>query len=401
MKTVRRKGLHLMNRIRPSLALIMIAVSVGLSARPVCSATNSEVAKSDFAPTIPNRAPAPGPAPMGMVWIPGGEFSMGTADPRGTEGGGMLSMEDARPIHRVYVDGFWMDATDVTNEQFARFVKATGYRTVAERVPTREEFPDAPPENLLAGSIVYSPTPRSVELKNYLQWWSYVAGADWLHPEGPNSSLRGREKYPVVQVAYDDAAAYANWAGKRLSTEAEWEFAARGGMAGRRFVWGDELKPGGRWQANTYQGEFPVKGQDTGEDGFTGIAPVAQYRPNAYGLYDMAGNVWQWCHDWYSADYYRVLAANGSIAHNPHGPLESFDPEEPDQKKRVQRGGSYLCTDQYCSRYVVGSRGKGEVSSGANHLGFRCVMDGKAGANSASLAGRQQSNIQSRGDRQK
>jgi formylglycine-generating enzyme len=310
-----------------------------------------------------------------MVWVPGGEFSMGAEDPRGIRGGGMQSMEDSRPIHRVYVDGFWMDTTDVTNEQFAAFVKATGYVTIAERTPTRAEFPEAPAENLVAGAVVYSPTTRPVALDDYLQWWSYVPGADWRHPEGPNSDLKGREKYPVVQVAYDDAVAYAKWAGKRLPTEAEWEFAARGGLAGKRFVWGNQLKPGGKWQANTFQGKFPVQGGDTGEDGFKGIAPVAQYRPNPYGLYDMAGNVWQWCSDWYRADYYSTLAAQGGVARNPQGPADSFDPSEPGQKKRVQRGGSFLCNDQYCSRYVLGSRGKGESSSSANHLGFRCVME--------------------------
>ena len=342
--------------------------------------------KSAFAPTIVNPTSAPGPAPKAMVWIPGGEFSMGAEDPRGMPGGGMQSMDDSRPIHRVYVDGFWMDATDVTNGQFARFVKATGYVTIAERAPTRAEFPDAPAENLIAGSVVYSPTAHTVALNDYLQWWSYIPGAHWRHPEGPNSDLKDREKYSVVQIAYDDAVAYAKWAGKRLPTEAEWEFAARGGLAGKRFVWGDQLKPGGKWQANTFQGNFPVKGGDTGEDGFKGIAPVAQYPPNRYGLYDMAGNVWQWCSDWYRADYYATLAAQGGVAHNPQGPADSLDPSEPDQKKRVQRGGSFLCNDQYCSRYVLGSRGKGESSSGANHLGFRCVMDQNARAASLSIS---------------
>jgi formylglycine-generating enzyme len=359
---------------------IVFALAVGLIAMPRCEAR----AASAFAPTVINATQAPGPSPKGMVWIPGGEFSMGAQDPRGMPGGGMQSMDDSRPIHRVYVDGFWMDATDVTNEQFASFVKATGYATIAERKPTRAEFPDAPAENLVAGSIVYSATPHAVALNDYLQWWSYVPGADWRHPEGPNSNLKGREKYPVVQVAYADAAAYAKWAGKRLPTEAEWEFAARGGFAGRRFVWGDQLKPGGKWQANTFQGEFPLQGGDTGEDGFKGIAPVAQYPPNRYGLYDMAGNVWQWCSDWYRADYYTTLTARGGVARNPQGPADSFDPDEPGEKKHAQRGGSFLCTDQYCSRYVLGSRGKGESDSGANHIGFRCVIAKSARVRSSS-----------------
>jgi formylglycine-generating enzyme required for sulfatase activity len=177
----------------------------------------------------------------------------------------------------------------------------------------------------------------------------------------------------VVQIAYEDAVAYSNWAGKRLPTEAEWEFAARGGLAGKPFVWGDSFRPDGKWMANTHQGHFP--NTDTGDDGYVGIAPVAQYPANPYGLYDMAGNVWQWTSDWYRPDYYRQLTAIGGIARNPQGPVRSFDPAEPDQAKKVLRGGSFLCTDQYCSRYIVGTRGKGEVSTGTNHLGFRCVKD--------------------------
>ena len=282
-------------------------------------------------------------------------------------------MNDARPIHRVYVDRFWIDKTDVTNEQFAKFVEATGYVTIAEQTPKAEDFPGAPPENLVAGSTVFTPTDQPVPLDNYLQWWRYVHGANWRHPEGPQSNIEGREKYPVVQVAYADAAAYAKWAGKRLPTEAEWEFAARGGLAGKVYAWGDDFHPGGKFMANTFQGQFPVKGTDTGEDGFAGIAPVAQFPPNGYGLFDMSGNVWQWCSDWYRPDYYEVLAAAGGIARNPRGPDASFDPDQPDQKVRVHRGGSFLCTDQYCTRYMVGTRGKGDENTASNHLSFRCV----------------------------
>jgi formylglycine-generating enzyme required for sulfatase activity len=314
-----------------------------------------------------------------MVWIPGGEFSMGAADPRSHEHGGHEAMADARPIHRVFVDPFWMDATEVTNEDFARFVKATGYVTVAEKKPTREEFPDAPPENLKAGSVVFTPPAEEVPLDNHFRWWSYVPGASWRHPEGPKSDLRGREKYPVVHVAYEDAAAYADWAGKRLPTEAEWEFAARGGLSGKLYPWGDELKPGGKWAANIYEGRFPVRGAERGEDGYIGLAPAAQFAPNAYGLYDVAGNVWEWTSDWYRPDYYASMAGSG-LARNPRGPADSFDPSEPGLPKRVQRGGSYLCTEQYCTRYMLGTRGKGEVRSASNHLGFRCVrVPGKAG----------------------
>lgn len=327
---------------------------------------------NSFRPTVVNRAPAPTPAPVGMVWIPGGEFSMGANDPPEMDAVGMKATLDSRPIHRVYVDGFFIDKTDVTNAEFARFVKATGYVTVAERKPRAEDYPGARPELLVAGSLVFSPPKTAVPLDNYTQWWSYVPGANWRHPLGPESDIKGKDDYPVVQIAYADAQAYAKWAGKRLPTEAEWEFAARGGVAGKLFVWGNNFHPGGKWMANTHQGHFPD--HDTGADGYAGIAPVAKYPPNQYGLYDMAGNVWQWTSDWYRPDYYQQLAAAGGVARNPQGPDSSYDPSEPGDQKKVHRGGSFLCTDQYCSRYIVGTRGKGEVSTGTNHLGFRCVM---------------------------
>jgi formylglycine-generating enzyme required for sulfatase activity len=304
-----------------------------------------------------------------MAWIPGGEFSMGCADPRGIPYGGMDAMPDARPVHRVRVDGFWMDRTEVTNAQFAAFVAATDYVTVAERVPRAEDFPGAPPENLVAGSVVFSPPAEPVPLDNHLRWWSYVKGANWRHPLGPESSIDGHADDPVVHVAFEDAEAYARWAGKRLPTEAEWEFAARGGLTGNVYPWGNEFRPGGRWMANTWQGRFPDR--NTAEDGHAGLAPVATFPANAYGLHDMSGNVWEWCSDWYRPDFYH--AVTGAVANNPRGPAESFDPREPGMPKRVQRGGSYLCTEQYCSRYIVGTRGKGEISSGTNHIGFRCV----------------------------
>jgi formylglycine-generating enzyme len=317
-----------------------------------------------------------------MVWITGGEFSMGAQDPPDMDKVGMQATTDSRPIHRVYVDGFFMDKTDVTNAQFAEFVKATGYVTIAEKAPRAEDFPGAAPENLVAGGVVFSPPDHAVALNDHFQWWSYVKGANWRHPTGPESSLKGKENYPVVQIAYEDAAAYAKWAHKRLPTEAEWEFAARGGLSGKPFVWGDEFRPKGKWMANTYQGHFPDK--DTGSDGFTGLSPVAQFAPNGYGLYDMAGNVWQWTSDWYRPDYYKQLASIGGVARNPKGPDAPFDPAEPTEKKKTHRGGSFLCTDQYCSRYMVGTRGKGEVSTGTNHLGFRCVSTTAASATASS-----------------
>jgi formylglycine-generating enzyme len=337
------------------------------AAKPITEAVEAAA----FGPTIPNTAPTPVPTPSGMVWISGGEFAMGAIDPPAVDEVGMRASDDAGPIHRVYVDGFWMDKTDVTNEEFSRFVTATGYVTIAERKPRAADFVGAPPENLVAGSVVFSPPDHPVPLNDHYQWWSYIKGANWRHPEGSTSSLKGRDRYPVVHVAYQDALAYAKWAGKRLPTEAEWEFAARGGLAGKLYPWGDQFRQGGKWMANTYQGHFPDA--DTGDDGYAGVAPVAQFPPNGYGLYDMAGNVWQWTSDWYRPDYYQQLAASGGVTRNPQGPDTSDDPEEPTVKKRVHRGGSFLCTDQYCSRYVLGTRGKGEITTGTNHLGFRCV----------------------------
>jgi len=328
-----------------------------------------------FALTIESKAKPPSPTPKGMVWIPGGEFSMGsTGKATGKSCCSVCSkatVADCLPVHRISVDGFWMDATDVTNDEFEKFIKATGYVTIAERVPTKEEFPNAPAENLVAGSVVFTPTKEPVPLDNHLRWWNYVKGADWRHPSGPDSNIKGHGNDPVVQVAYDDAVAYAKWAGKRLPTEAEWEFAQRGGLSGKLFAWGDEFNPGGKYMANTYQGVFPVK--DTGEDGFAGISPVKSFPPNGYGLYDMAGNVWQWCSDWYRSDTYAVDARHG-VVRNPKGPDSSYDPLEPEVPKRVQRGGSFLCTDQYCTRYMAGTRGKGAVDTGTSHAGFRCVI---------------------------
>jgi len=373
----------------PVLALVALAVvpAVGMlsvtragGARGRASAPRAPEASSApaatapsgvFLATVANTTVPSQAAPERMVWIPGGTFSMGAQDPPDHDPVGMQATEDSRPVHRVYVDGFWMDRTDVTNDDFAAFVRATGYVTVAERTPTAEEFPGAPPENLVAGSVVFAPPDRPVPLDTHLRWWTYVKGANWRHPLGPGSSIAGRGTYPVVHIAYEDAEAYARWAGKRLPTEAQWEFAARGGLSGKPFVWGDTFMPNGTWMANTHQGHFPD--HDTAADGHRGLTAVASYPPNGYGLYDMAGNVWQWTSDWYRADYYAQLSHDGGAARNPAGPGDSFDPSEPGVAKRVMRGGSFLCTDQYCSRYMVGTRGKGAPDTGTNHLGFRCV----------------------------
>ncbi len=316
----------------------------------------------------PATAPAQAPLPEkdSMVLIPSGEFWMGSDDSR---------FQDAQPVHRVRLDGFWIDKTEVTIEQFTAFVQATHYVTVAERVPKAEDFPGAPKENLVAGSVCFLPPSTAVPLTDHYQWWTYTAGACWNHPEGPASDLKGREHHPVVHIAFEDAEAFAKWAGKRLPTEAEFEYAARGGLDRKPFVWGDEFMPNGKFMANSFQGHFPDK--NTAEDGYAGTAPAASFPPNNFGLYDMAGNVWEWTTDWYNPKTYAAYAQQGDVTLNPRGPAEraAIDPSEPGVKKRVQKGGSFLCTDQYCTRYMPGGRGKGEPMTSTNHLGFRCVRD--------------------------
>lgn len=298
-----------------------------------------------------------------MVWIPGGKFTMGSND----------GQSDEKPLHDVKVDGFWMDKTEVTNEQFARFVEATGYLTVAERKPDPKDFPGVPVENLKAGSITFIAPARVENLDDHMQWWAYTPGANWRHPEGPQSDIKGREKHPVVHVCWEDAMAYAKWAGKRLPTEAEWEFAARGGLNHEPFVWGREKVPDGKWMANIWQGVFP--GENTAQDGFKGTAPVGSYPANGYGLLDMAGNVWEWCADWYLPEYYAK-----SPRKNPQGPDTSHDPNEPGVMKRVTRGGSFMCSDMYCRGYRPSARMKTSPDTGLANTGFRCVRSGGPGA---------------------
>ncbi len=308
----------------------------------------------------------------GMVWIPGGAFMMGgdneQADP------------DEFPKHEVKVAGFWMDATEVTNAEFRAFVEATGYVTIAERKPDWEEIkkelppgtPKPPDEMLVPASLVFSSPGQQVNLNDYSQWWEWKAGASWKHPTGPESTIEGKDNYPVVHVSWFDAMAYCEWAGKRLPTEAEWEWAARGGLKDKVYPWGDEHIDEGNPKANSWQGTFPAN--NTERDGFYGLAPVKNYEPNPYGLYDMAGNVWEWCYDLYHYDYYKELAKS-EVAINPQGPAESFDPQEPYAIKRVTRGGSFLCNDSYCSGYRVARRMKSTQDTGLSHTGFRCVTD--------------------------
>jgi formylglycine-generating enzyme required for sulfatase activity len=288
-----------------------------------------------------------------MVWIPEGKITMGAID----------GAPDEQPMHDVKVRGFWMDKTEVTNEQFARFVKETGYITVAERKPEIAEGATVSPERREPGAWVFTP-PKTADASSEI--WRYVPGANWRHPEGPASNIEGREKYPLVQVCWDDAAAFARWAGKRLPTEAEWEYAARGGTVHAPFIWGNELKPGGRWEGNIWQGRFPL--EDTAEDGFAGLAPVGRYRTNDYGLADMAGNAWEWCADWYAATYYKK-----SPHANPPGPEKSDDPDEPSVPKRVARGGSYLSSETNGAGYRPSARRKAAPGYAACDLGFRCA----------------------------
>lgn len=309
-------------------------------------------------------------APAGMVWVPGGEFAMGSHLPD--------ARPDERPVHRVRVDGFWMDATEVTNAQFRAFVDATGYVTTAEKPPDLaailSQLPPgtAPPpsENLVPGSLVFTATDHPVPLDDVRQWWRWTPGANWRHPEGPGSSIDGKDGHPVVQVSWEDAVAYAQWAGKRLPTEAEWEFAARGGLEQKQFVWGDEPLSDHNPRANVWQGTFPNQNLET--DGHARTAPVGSFPPNGFGLFDMAGNVWEWCSDWFAPDAYAARAHEGVVA-NPRGPAQSFDPRRPTMPQRSQRGGSFLCNATYCSSYRPSARMGCSPDTGMSHLGFRCV----------------------------
>ena len=308
----------------------------------------------------------------GMVWIPAGIFMMG--------GDNEQARKDEYPKHSVKVNGFYMDATEVTNAQFSEFVKATGYITTAEKDINWEEIKSQVPPNtpkppdsvLKAASLIFVPTKSEVNLNDYSQWWSWTRGANWKHPHGPGSDLVGKENYPVTHVSWDDAMAYCKWAGKRLPTEAEWEYAARGGLVNNTYSWGNFFDELGVSQCNFWQGKFPYL--NLNKDGFIGAAPVKSFAPNGFGLYDVAGNVWEWCADFYNNDYYSQLGKS-KLSINPKGPTKSYDPDEPLITKRVMRGGSFLCNDSYGSGYRVAARMKSSPDSGMEHLGFRCVMD--------------------------
>jgi formylglycine-generating enzyme len=316
-----------------------------------------------------NGARPPGPPPAkNMVWIPGGEFLMGSDD----------FYPEERPVHRVAVDGFWIDRHPVTVAEFRRFVKATGHVTVAEVAPDQAEYPDADPELLVPGSLVFNASDGPVDLSDVHNWWSWTPGAQWRNPEGPHSTLHGRELHPVTHVAYADALAYCTWAGKGLPTEAQWERAARGGLEGKVFCWGDEFAPRGKMMANTWQGQFPW--QNLMLDPFERTSPVKRFPPNGYGLYDMAGNVWEWTADFFSPRHADAAEHPCCTPLNPRvGSAEqSYEHGMPGAHipRRVTKGGSHLCAPNYCLRYRPAARQGEAIDTSTSHIGFRCVIAG-------------------------
>lgn len=303
-----------------------------------------------------------------MVWIPAGKFIMG--------GVGSEVPPDELPLHDVKIDGFWIDRTLVTNEEFARFTGQTHYVTVAERPLTARTTPGLLPQfEGKSASLCFRPPKPGEAVTSAYQWWEPVVGANWRHPDGEGTDLKGLEKHPVVHVCYQDAMAYCHWAGKRLPTESEWEYAARGGIDSQPFVWGSEKNPGGKWMANIWQGHFPEECRV--EDGFKGTSPVGSFPANGYGLFDMSGNVWEWTADWYRPDSYAQIAKNSTheARHNPTGPEDSYDPDEPGVWKKVTRGGSFMCSDNYCRGYRPSARMKTSIDTGLQNTGFRCVKD--------------------------
>jgi sulfatase modifying factor 1 len=319
----------------------------------------------DQAHGLRRGSPPPGNPPAdGMVWNPGGAFLMGSND----------HYPEEAPAHSVTVSGFWMDAHAVTNAEFRRFVEATGYVTLAERPVDIADYPGAKPELLEPSAVVFRKTAGPVDLRDPHNWWTYVRGADWRHPRGPGSTLQGLWKHPVVQVAYEDVEAYAKWAAKALPTEAEWEFAARGGLEGAEYVWGDEFTPGGKPMCNNWQGEFPWQNLLT--DGYEWTSPVGAFPPNGYGLYEMAGNVWEWTTDWYE-EHGKIEQACCTLE-NPRGgePEHSYDPRTPNLRipRKVMKGGSYLCALNYCRRYRPAARMAQPIDTAIGHLGFRCIV---------------------------
>jgi len=371
-----------MNRI----SLVYIIVVTGLSCNSHNSTTKENTAGIDSihaCMNIPSRfsvrsagdsVPFNGENSLeGMVYIPGGEFDMG--------GDNDQADSDEFPKHKVQVSPFYIDATEVTNAQFKKFVEATGYITTAEKKPDWDEMkrnvppgtPRPPDSVMVAASLVFKESNGPVNLNDYSNWWSWVKGADWKHPGGPETDIQGKDNYPVVHVSWDDAVAFCKWAGKRLPTEAEWELAARGGLDNNIYSWGNEHVNSGKSKCNSWEGKFPYYNER--KDGYIKASPVKTFAPNGFEIYDMAGNVWEWCSDWYDYNYYKSL--EGKISVNPKGPQTSFDPRDPYTAKRCLRGGSFLCNDAYCSGYRVSRRMKSSPDTGLEHTGFRCVKDVK------------------------
>jgi formylglycine-generating enzyme required for sulfatase activity len=321
------------------------------------------------------EAAQPGDPPHpGMIWIPGGTFRMGSEN----------FYPEERPVHQVAVDGFWMDKYQVTNIQYAHFVDETGYVTVAEQPPDPEDFPGAPPENLVPGSLVFHKTKGPVDLRYYDQWWDWTPGAYWREPQGPGSDIEHRKLHPAVHLAYEDVVAYCEWAGKTLPAEAEWEYAARGGLDGKNFTWGDEDFPNGKAMANSWQGEFPW--QNFTKDGFERTSPVGSFPGNGYGLRDMAGNVWEWTEDWWTSAHPDEVEHACCVPQNPRRGQrkDSLDPAQPDFKipRKVLKGGSHLCAPNYCLRYRPAARHAQMIDSGTTHIGFRCIVRVNGGSSS-------------------
>jgi len=360
-----------------SIALLMVLIPSANRASPVpqANASADQAKPADMEPAKQSGPPAGAlPSPddrrlQNMTWIPAGRFQMGEIN----------TVPDEFPPHNVELDGFWMDVTEVTNRKFKAFVDATGYVTTAERPPElRSIQPGSELENVTIlpefnkpGSICSLQLGSRDDIdpaKGAYSWWQYLPGAEWKHPEGPDSSIEDRMDHPVVHVSWLDAQEFCKWAGKQLPTEAQWEYAARGGRSGQTYPWGEDRNPDGKWLNNIWQGAFPI--EDKGEDGFTRTAPVKSFPPNDYGLFEISGNVWEWCTDYYQPEYY-----SESPVENPAGPATSFDPQEPGINKRIQRGGSFMCSDQYCVGYRVTARMKGEEDTGAFHTGFRCVIN--------------------------
>ena len=331
---------------------------------------------SSMAPAAPVVSDAAN-KPPGMIWIPGGNFTMGNA----LDGG----RQDEKPVVKVTIDGFWIDACAVTNAEFRKFVTATQYKTVAGRPIDWEEVkkqlepgtPKPSDEQLQPGSVTFAPPEKPADPQTEENWWTWTHGANWQHPEGPASDLIGREDHPVIHMAWEDAVAYAKWAEKRLPTEAEWEMAARGGFDGKRFAWGDDFKPDRKWMANTWTGTFPSK--NSAEDGYAGTSPVKSFPANGYGLYDMGGNVWNWCSDWYRVDTLARAKLAGACV-NPSGPSSSYSPGHPLQQERVIKGGSFLCHSDFSEGYRPSARRGSPIDTGMPHIGFRCAKSAPAGS---------------------